>query len=236
MSRINPFFEILLHYPTITTPAMAATFSPSRLEAFSDGVIAVIITIMVLDLKIPHQDGILGLRTVAPTLGVYALSFTFVAIYWVNHHLLIHRLREASPRILWANLIWLFCLSLLPFFTSYVLDKREDNFSVAFYAGSLLMIAMTFMLLRLAVGSRQRAERTFQHTDAALQFKHWGSLAVYLLAIPLAYLSPLLSLIVIAAVTAMWIIPTLGVERCDEAPAATPSRASLTSENPSAPK
>jgi uncharacterized membrane protein len=197
---------------------MASTFPPSRLEAFSDGVIAVIITIMVLDLKVPHETGVLGLRAVAPTLGVYALSFTFVSIYWVNHHLLLHRIREASPRILWANLIWLFCLSLLPFFTAYVLDKREDSFSVAFYASSLLITALGFMLLRLAVGARQRAERTFEHTDSSLQFKHLGSLGVYLLAIPLAYLYPLLSLALIAAVTAMWIIPTLGVERCDQDP------------------
>jgi uncharacterized membrane protein len=217
-------------------PPMAATFSTSRLEAFSDGVIAVIITIMVLDLKIPHEDGILGLRAVAPTLGVYALSFTFVGIYWVNHHLLIHRVREASPRILWANLIWLFFLSLLPFFTSYVLEKREDNFAVAFYAASLLIIALGFMLLRLAVSARQRAEHTFEHTDSALQFKHWGSLGAYLLAIPLAYLSPLLSLIVIAAVTALWIIPALGVERFDEDPHPLPSRVSSASENSSAPE
>ena len=195
---------------------MLPAFPTSRLEAFSDGVIAVIITIMVLDLKVPHQDGVAGLRAVAPTLGVYALSFAFVGIYWVNHHILVQRIHRASPRILWANLIWLFCLSLLPFFTDYVLDKREDSFSVAFYAGSLLAVGLGFMLLRLTVSARQRIEGTFAHTDLSEQLKHWGSLGLYLVAVPLAYLYPLLSLLLIAAVTVVWILPTLGVERRDD--------------------
>ena len=197
---------------------MAGTFPPSRLEAFSDGVIAVIITIMVLELKVPHENGVAGLYAIAPTLGVYALSFTFVGIYWVNHHLLVHRIRDASPRILWANLIWLFCLSLLPFFTAYVLDKTEDKFSVALYAASLLVTAMGFMVLRLAITARQRAEGTFEHTDRALQVKHWGSVAIYLIAVPLAWLHPIVTLVLIGAVTGLWILPTLGVERPDEPP------------------
>lgn len=195
---------------------MAQSFSPSRLEAFSDGVIAVIITIMVLELKVPRPDGIAGLREVLPTLSVYALSFTFVGIYWVNHHLLLHRIRQASPRILWANLIWLFCLSLLPFFTAYVHEKQQDSFSVALYAASYLLTAFSFMLLRLAVGSRQHAEGTIAHTDQALRVKHWASLAIYLACVPLAYFHAVFVLYLIAAVTAIWIIPTLGVERCDE--------------------
>jgi uncharacterized membrane protein len=195
---------------------MSTTFSPSRLEAFSDGVIAVIITIMVLDLKIPLANGLPGLIAVAPGIAVYALSFTFVGIYWVNHHLLIHRLREASPNILWANLVWLFCLSLLPFFTAYVHQKADDSFSVAIYAASLLVTGFGFMLLRLTISARQRAEGTLEHTDRAMQLKHWGSLAIYLIAIPLATHYPRVALGLIAAVTLLWVIPTLGVEKCDE--------------------
>jgi len=195
---------------------MADTFSPSRLEAFSDGVIAVIITIMVLELKVPHADGLSGFREVLPTLSVYALSFAFVGIYCVNHHLLIHGIREASPRILWANLVWLFCLSLLPFFTLYVHDKHMDSFSVALYAASLTLTGFGFMLLRMTVNDRRRIEGTFQHTDLAVQLKHWGSLATYTLCVPLAYRYPQISLAIIGLVTLVWVLPTLGVERCDD--------------------
>jgi uncharacterized membrane protein len=194
------------------------TFSPTRLEAFSDGVTAVIITIMVLELKVPRANGRAGLLEVAPTLGIYALSYAFVAIYWVNHHQLLDRIRQASPRILWANLVWLFCLSVLPFFTAYVLEKHVDSFSVALYASSLLVTAFGFMLLRLAVGQRQHAEGSLEHTDKALRLKHWSSLVAYLLSIPLAFWHPVAALILIAAVTAVWVIPTLGVERCEDEP------------------
>jgi uncharacterized membrane protein len=195
---------------------MASTFSPGRLEAFSDGVIAVIITIMVLELKVPHLDGIAGFREVIPTLGVYALSFAFVGIYWVNHHLLIHGIREASPRVLWANLVWLFSLSLLPYFTEYVHDKHMDSFSVAIYAASLMLTGFGFMLLRMTTNARRHIEGTFQHTDLAAQIKHWGSLATYTLCVPLANRHPQLSLCLIGLVTLVWVIPTLGVERRDD--------------------
>jgi uncharacterized membrane protein len=195
---------------------MTRTFPPARLEAFSDGVIAVIITIMVLELKVPHTDGLPGLREILPTLGVYALSFLFVGIYWVNHHLLVHRIREASPRVLWANLVWLFCLSLLPFFTAYVHDKHMDSFSVALYASSLMLTGFGFMLLRMTINDRRRVEGTFEHADLAVQLKHWGSLATYTLCIPLAWYHPQLTLGIIGLITLVWIVPTLGVERCDD--------------------
>lgn len=191
---------------------MAHTFPPSRFEAFSDGVIAVIITIMVLELKVPHEDGMAGLRAVAPILGIYALSFAFVGIYWVNHHLLVHRLREVSPRVLWANLIWLFCLSLLPYFTSYVLAKRVDSFSVAIYAASLALTAFGFRLLRKTIEDRRRAEGTFERAPLAVEIKWWGSLASYVVAIPLAYWHALLALGIIGTVALVWVVPTLGVE------------------------
>src|ERR1700748_2350248 len=126
---------------------MAHTFSPARLEAFSDGVIAVIITIMVLELKVPHEMGLAGLRAVLPTLGIYAISFTFTGIYWINHHHLVHRTEEADQVILYANLGFLFCLSLLPFFTSYLLEKKMDSFSVALYVSSMIVTGFSFLLL-----------------------------------------------------------------------------------------
>jgi len=194
---------------------MTHTFSPARLEAFSDGVIAVIITIMVLELKVPHADGFEGFREILPTLGVYGLSFAFVGIYWVNHHLLVHRIREASPRVLWANLVWLFCLSLVPYFTEYVHDKHMDSFSVGMYAASLMLTGFGFMLLRFTIDARRRIEGTFEQLDFAVQLKHWGSVAAYTACIPLARVHTSWSLCIIGAVTLVWVIPTLGVERCE---------------------
>jgi uncharacterized membrane protein len=203
---------------------MAQSFPPGRLEAFSDGVIAVIITIMVLELKVPRPNGIAGFREIVPILSVYALSFAFVGIYWVNHHLLVHGIREASPRVLWANLIWLFCLSLLPYFTEYMHDKQMDSFSVAIYAASLMLTGFGFMLLRMTINDRRRIEGTFKHTDLAVQLKHWGSLATYTLCVPLASRHPNLSLYIIGLVTLVWIIPTLGVERCEDHTAQQPHK------------
>jgi uncharacterized membrane protein len=186
------------------------------MEAFSDGVIAVIITIMVLELKVPHLDGWAGLHEVVPIIGVYAMSFAFVGIYWVNHHLLIHRLREASPNVLWANLVWMFCLSLLPYFTSYVHDKHMDSFSVMLYAGSLALTGLGFMLLRMTVDARCRVEGTLEETDLKVLAKHWGSLATYAACIPLASRWPQVAMGTIAVVTLIWVLPTLGVEHCEE--------------------
>jgi uncharacterized membrane protein len=188
---------------------MAPKVSPTtRLEAFSDGVIAVIITIMVLELKVPHLSGLAGLRPVLPTLAIYALSFTFVSIYWINHHHLIHRIDETDQAILYANLAFLFCLSLLPFFTSYLIDMEMDSFSVAIYAISMVVTAFSFMLLRLAIGRRLRHSDSLSLEDKAAEYKHWTSLALYLIAIPLAFYHSYSALGIIALVTLVWIYPT----------------------------
>ena len=187
---------------------MPAHASTSRLEAFSDGVIAVIITIMVLELKVPPQNGMAGLRAILPILSVYTLSFAFTAIYWINHHHLVRRIEEVNPRILYANLIFLFFLSLLPFLTSWVLEKHLDSFSVALYAVSLIVTGIGFLLLRLAIDSRLRQEGNLREENTAEQRKHFASLAVYLIAIPLAFRYPRLALADLAIVTLIWIIPT----------------------------
>ncbi|HEX3966411.1 MAG TPA: TMEM175 family protein [Edaphobacter sp.] len=190
--------------------------TPSRLEAFSDGVIAVIITIMVLELKIPHQDGVAGLRAVLPTLCLYLISFAFTGIYWINHHQLIHRTEEADELILYANLGFLFCLSLLPFFTSYVLEKKMNSFSVAIYVASMIFTGFSFLLLRLAIGRRLRHSGKLEAEDTAIQRKNWLSLFVYLVAIPLAFQHPHLSLGLVAFVTIIWVTPTAGIKPREE--------------------
>ena len=184
----------------------------ARLEAFSDGVIAVIITIMVLELKVPHQDGIAGLYAVLPTLAVYAISFAFTGIYWINHHHLVHRTEEADELVLYANLFFLFCLSLLPFLTSYVLDKKMDSFSVALYASSMVVTGFSFLLLRLSIGRRLRLAGKLETQDTSVQHKHWMSLFTYVAAIPMAFYHPHVALGLCAFVTVIWVTPTVGVK------------------------
>jgi len=192
--------------------------TPARLEAFSDGVIAVIITIMVLELKVPHQDGLAGLHAVLPTLCLYLISFCFVGIYWINHHHLVHRTEEADDLILYANLGFLFCLSLLPFFTSYVLEKKLDSFSVAIYIASMIITGFSFLLLRLAIARRLRHAGRFEAEDKAVERKNWLSLFVYLVAIPLAFQHPRVALGLVAFVTVIWITPTVGIKAHTEHP------------------
>jgi uncharacterized membrane protein len=191
-------------------------FPTTRLEAFSDGVLAVIITIMVLELKIPHEDGFPGLLTIAPILFIYLLSFSFTGIYWINHHHLISRIERADPRILHANLGFLFCASLLPFFTSWVIEKKANSFSVALYAGSMVITGLSFLFLRLAIGRLLRLTGQFQPEDIATQRKHYASLALYLIAIPLAHFHPWLALAAITLVTVVWIVPTARAVPCDD--------------------
>ena len=192
--------------------------TPARLEAFSDGVIAVIITIMVLELKVPHQDGFAGLRAVLPTLCLYFISFAFTGIYWINHHHLVHRTDEADELILYATLGFLFCLSLLPFFTAYVLEKKMDSFSVAIYVTSMILTGFSFLLLRLAIARRLRHAGKLDAEDKAVERKNYLSLFVYLVAVPLAFQHPHLSLGLVAIVTVIWITPTTGIKPREEFP------------------
>jgi len=182
--------------------------SPARLEAFSDGVIAVIITIMVLDLKVPHDLGLAGFVAVLPALAVYLLSFAFTGVYWVNHHHLVHRTDQAKERILYANLFFLFCLSLLPFFTAYVVDHKMDSFSVGIYVASMMLTGASFLALRLSIGHNLRQTGQLQHEDTDAERKHWISLLLYLIAIGLSVHHPLIALGIVALISILWIIPT----------------------------
>ncbi len=175
--------------------------SPARLEAFSDGVIAVIITIMVLELKVPAQDGWAGLLMVWPTLFLYLLTFVQVGIYWVNHHYLIDELETASHGILWANLIFLFCLSLFPFATDWIGTRGLSPFSTALYAAVSILPGVSYMALWLQV----------RRQSAAPAHASWGkqiaSVTLYLMAIPAAFWRPAASLALISIVAMMWVLP-----------------------------
>src|SRR5215472_13841137 len=186
--------------------------APSRLESFSDGVIAVIITIMVLEFKLPKGPGPKAFITdVVPTLAVYLLSFTYTGIYWMNHHHLVNRLKRVDAPILYANLLLLFCLSLLPFATSYVLSEKFNSFSVAVYASELFLSGLGFVALSGAI------TRHFYRTDTANPLtlatqkaearKSFLSLALYALAVPLAYWHPFFAAPALVLGTLLWIVP-----------------------------
>ncbi len=187
-----------------------------RMEAFSDGVIAVIITIMVLEFKVPKEAGLAGLKTMAPALAVYALSFTFTGIYWVNHHHMVDRCKHVDGLILWMNLQFLFCISLIPFFTEYAVAHQLDPFSVGLYAASMMVDGVSFTLLSRAilrhlqrageVEGKDEAKRAAAE-QAAESGKGYLSVAMYLVAVPLAHWHPRLALGVTALITAIWIVP-----------------------------
>ena len=187
--------------------------STDRLQAFSDGVIAVIITIMVLELKVPHESGMESLRAILPILLVYLLSFAFTGVYWINHHHLVDRIERADHLILYSNLLFLFCLSLIPFFTSYLLENKIDSFAVSLYAVSMLVTGFAFLLLRISIHRSLRRAGELRREDTAERGKHLTSLALYLTAIPLAWIYPQLALAIVGLVTVVWIVPDMAVLR-----------------------
>lgn len=189
--------------------------SASRLEAFSDGVIAVILTIMVLELHVPHEDGMAGLWSVAPRFGIYLLSFVMVGIYWINHHELCRRTETVSYAILWANLGWLFALSLIPYFTDYVGEKHFSGFATALYAVIMMLTGFFFGILRLTIVARQKQLQSYTSSDKTEMAKHGASLLLYLGAIFMAFHSVWASFLLNLAVTFVWIAPELGTRRCD---------------------
>jgi uncharacterized membrane protein len=189
--------------------------SPARLEAFSDGVIAVIITIMVLELKVPAADGMAGVRAVLPTVFLYLLTFMQVGIYWVNHHYLIDEVETVGHGILWANLIFLFFLSLFPFATLWIGTKGLSPFSTALYAAVSILPGVSYMALWMLV----RAQ------SAVPPHARWGkqiwSVGLYSVAIPVAFYRPAASLALIVLVAVIWLLPPR-VERSSEADAGSP--------------
>jgi uncharacterized membrane protein len=177
------------------------SLSPARLEAFSDGVIAVIITIMVLELKVPQHDGMAGVREVLPTVFLYLLTFVQIGIYWVNHHYLIDEAETVSHGILWANLAFLFCLSIFPFATDWIGVKGLSPFSAALYAGVSILPGMSYMALSMQIRTRSTAPA---HEGLGKQL---GSVVLYLAAIPVAFYRPMASLALIALVAVIWLLP-----------------------------
>jgi uncharacterized membrane protein len=186
--------------------------SKSRMEAFSDGVFAIIITIMVLELKIPHGMNFNSLVPLIPKFLSYLLSFIFIAIYWNNHHHLCQAIERVNGRILWANIHLLFWLSLIPFVTGWM---GENNFAptpVAMYGVVLLLDAIAYFILTLALKAHHSEDSKLVKALGS-DFKGKISVAIYAVAIPLAFLNSLIAASLYILVALMWLIPDKRFER-----------------------
>jgi uncharacterized membrane protein len=160
-----------------------------RLEAFSDGVIAVIITIMVLELKVPHVGTADALLAVAPQFLVYGLSFAVVAIMWVNHHHFIEKARRADAALLWANNNLLFWMSLIPFVTAYLGENSRAPLAVAVYGGVFVLTCTAFLLLQIVLGRQDSADAARKAEFKRLNRKATLSIASYVASVILAFVS-----------------------------------------------
>jgi len=182
-----------------------------RLEAFSDGVIAIIITIMVLELKVPHSAGLDALLPLAPVLGSYVLSFVYVGIYWNNHHHLLQAARSVDGRSLWANLHLLFWLSLIPFCSGWMGENHFETLPVALYGAVLFMAGIAYYILCRALIAHHGPESALA---LAIGDDRKGkiSLVLYVVAVTLAFFSSAAAFAVYVLVAALWFIPDRRIE------------------------
>src|SRR6267154_6724826 len=178
-----------------------------RLEAFSDGVIAIIVTIMVLELRAPSQPTLAALLKVAPVFISYALSFLVVAIMWVNHHHLIHAVHKVTARLLWSNIYLLFWMSLVPFVTDYLGKNYREPMAVALYGLDLAFCSSGFYLLRTELVRQSHRDSAMIEYHEGIQRKNILSGALYLLSVPLAYISIYASFFIFALIPAMYFLP-----------------------------
>jgi uncharacterized membrane protein len=183
-----------------------------RLAAFSDGVVAIIITIMVLELKVPHGTTLADLLPVLPVFLAYVLSFIYVGIYWNNHHHLLQLASTVTGPILWANLHLLFWLSMVPFATGWMGENQLSTIPVALYGGVLIMNAMAFTLLMTLLIRHEGPDSALARAMGR-DLKGKVSLAIYALAIGLAFVWPIASVALYILVAAIWFIPDRRVER-----------------------
>jgi uncharacterized membrane protein len=185
----------------------------TRLEAFSDGVIAIIITIMVLEFKVPHGAQWADLTPLAPVFLSYVLSFVNVGIYWNNHHHLMHAVKKVDGSILWANLHLLFWLSLMPFATAWMGENHFAALPVAVYAIDLMLCALAYTLLQARI-IHLHGHDSLLSNAVGRDRKGKASLAAYVLSVPLAFAGyPWLAGLLMAAVAGLWLIPDSRIER-----------------------
>ena len=184
----------------------------NRLEAFSDGVLAIIITIMVLELKVPHGDSFAALAPLLPVFLGYVLSFIYIAIYWNNHHHLMHTVEHVSASILWANMHLLFWLSLIPFATAWMGENHFSAMPTALYGFILLMAGIAYWILQQAI-IRSHGPGSVLAKAIGGDFKGHGSIVLYAIAIPLAFYQEILADAIYVLVALFWLIPDRRIER-----------------------
>ena len=184
----------------------------NRLEAFSDGVLAIIITIMVLEMKVPHSEDLAALHSLLPVFLSYVLSFVYVGIYWNNHHHLLHAVRGVSGSVLWANLHLLFWLSLFPFVTGWMGENHFAPLPTAFYGFVLLMAGVAYWILTRTIISVEGKDSLLAK---AVGKDRKGNLSVvlYAVAIPMAFYNHWISQALYVVVALMWLVPDRRIEK-----------------------
>jgi uncharacterized membrane protein len=184
----------------------------TRLEAFSDGVLAIIITIMVLELKVPHGESLQALLPLGPVFLSYVLSFIYVGIYWNNHHHMLHATHKVSGGMLWANLHLLFWLSLLPFVTGWMGENHFAALPTALYGGVLMMAGVAYWILARTIIATD-GQQSLLAAAIGNDRKGIASVLLYALAIPLAFVSQWLAQAIYVGVALMWLVPDRRIER-----------------------
>ncbi|MEZ4767754.1 MAG: TMEM175 family protein [Caldilineales bacterium] len=186
--------------------------SKGRLEAFSDGVLAIIITIMVLELRPPHEPTLAALLPLLPVFLSYILSFVYIGIYWNNHHHLLQAAKQVNGRVLWANLFLLFWLSLTPFVTAWMGESLFASWPVALYGVVMLMASIAYYILARSLVALQGKDSPLA-VALGKDTKGKASPIIYALAIPLAFVNPWISCALYVVVAAMWLIPDRRIEK-----------------------
>jgi uncharacterized membrane protein len=185
-----------------------------RLLAFSDGVIAIIITIMVLELRPPHEPTLDALRTLAPTFLSYVLSFIYIAIYWNNHHHMLYAAKAVNGEILWANMGLLFCLSLVPFTTAWLGETAGAPLPTAVYGVSLILPAFAYLILQTLIVRADGPDSVLARAiKAGGDWKGKLSPVLYAAGIAMAFMAPMLSWALYVLVALIWLVPDRRIER-----------------------
>ena len=184
----------------------------TRLEAFSDGVIAIIITIMVLDLRVPHGASLVALKPLIPLFVSYVLSFIYLGIYWNNHHHMLHTVQRTTGGILWANLHLLFWLSLVPVTTGWMGENLLHELPTALYGVVLLMAGVAYFILQNVIIRAQGAHSTLAKA-IGIDWKGKASVALYTSAVGIALVCPWVAYAIYVVVAIMWLVPDRRIER-----------------------
>lgn len=195
----------------MTKTSNESVMTTNRLEAFSDGVIAIIITIMVLEMKVPHGSEWANLAAIIPKFLTYIMSFVFVGIYWNNHHHLMTTSKSVDGAILWANLHLLFWLSIVPFVTGWMGENNFEQNTVILYTAVLIMCAIAYTVLTLAIVRHQGPDSKLRRAIGR-DLKGKASIGLYAVAIVSAFVNPLIAIIICNVVSIIWLIPDKRLE------------------------